>query len=250
MLVFFDDILVYSHSWEEHLQHLTMVLELLEEHQLYAKLSNRQFGQRQIEYLGHIISYEAVATDPPKIKSMINWPKRVSVKALRGFLGLTGYYRKFVKNYGDISRPLTKLLKKDGFNWNNEVDRAFEALKRAMTTTPILALPNFSEPFIVERDASGSGISAMLMQHHRPIAYMSKVLCPRNQGLSIYEREFLALLMAVQKWKHYLQGSHFIIRTDQQSLKFLLEQKVNTTLQKNGLLSCWDWIMKYNIREG
>lgn len=123
-----------------------MVLRLLITHQLYAKMSKCQFGQKQIEYLGHHISYEGIATNPAKIESMVKWPRPISVKALRGFLGLTRYYRKFVKGYGDISRPFTLLLKNDGFAWTQEANIAFESLKKAMTTTPVLALPNFKEP--------------------------------------------------------------------------------------------------------
>ncbi|KAL0446033.1 UNVERIFIED_CONTAM: putative mitochondrial protein [Sesamum latifolium] len=142
---------------------------------------------------------------------MKNWPAPTTVKALRGFLGLTGYYRKFIKGYGLISKPLTTLLKKDGFLWNEEAEIAFNKLKDLMCTAPVLALPNFTKPFIVEADACGKGIGAVLMQEGRPIAYLSKALAAKNLGLSTYEKEFLALLLAVTKWKHYLQGHHFII---------------------------------------
>ncbi|KAK4406528.1 Retrovirus-related Pol polyprotein from transposon.6 [Sesamum angolense] len=133
-----------------------------------------------------------------------------------GFLGLTGYYRKFVKGYRMISKPPTELLKKDNFEWTDDATNAFESLKQAMISAPVLTLPNFSKSFVVEANACDKGIGAVLMQEHRHIAYLSNALSLRNQGLSIYEKEFLAILQAVHKWKHYLIGYHFIIKTDHQ----------------------------------
>ncbi|KAL0374355.1 UNVERIFIED_CONTAM: Transposon Ty3-G Gag-Pol polyprotein [Sesamum radiatum] len=237
VLVFFDDILIYSKGWTDHLQHLRIVLELLRTHKLYAKKSKCSFAQQQVEYLGHVISVEGVSTDPQKVQCMKNWPAPTTVKALRGFLGLTGYYRKFIKGYGVISKPLTTLLKKDGFLWNEEAEIAFNKLKEVMCTAPVLALPDFTKPFVVETDACGKGIGAVLMQEGRPIAYLSKALAAKNLGLSTYEKEFLALLLSVTKWKHYLQCHHFIIRTDQKSLKHILDQRVDSVLQQK-------WITK------
>ncbi|XP_011075658.1 uncharacterized protein LOC105160092 [Sesamum indicum] len=190
---------------------------------------------KEIEYLGHVISHQGVATDPLKIECMLNWPVPTNVKALRGFLGLTSYYRRFIQGYGIISKPLTSLLKKDSFEWNVEAEKAFNHLKELMVSAPVLAMPDFSQPFIVETNASGKGIGAVLMQGGRPIAYLSKVLAPKNMGLSTYEKEFLALLLAVTRWRHYLLGNHFIIRTDQKSLKHLLDLRIDSVLQQKGV---------------
>lgn len=163
VLVFFDDILIYSKSWKDHVEHVDKVLQLLEEKRLFAKRSKCFFGVQEVEYLGHIVSHEGVKVDPSKIKAIKEWKIPTSIKHLRGFLGLTGYYRKFVKNYGRIAAPLTTLLKKDAFSWTPKATNAFEHLKEAMFQAPVLATPDFTKTFIVECDASGNGIGVVLM---------------------------------------------------------------------------------------
>jgi hypothetical protein len=136
---------------EAHLHHLETTLLQFQKHQLFVKRSKCSFGVEQVEYLGHIISLEGVAADPAKISSMLDWPIPKTITGLRGFLGLTGYYRKFVRDYGKICRPLNALLKKGNFVWNLGVEEAFNALKEVMTTTPVLALPDFSKPFMIRK---------------------------------------------------------------------------------------------------
>ncbi|KAJ9562551.1 hypothetical protein OSB04_007711 [Centaurea solstitialis] len=226
VLVFFDDILVYSKSWSEHLQHLQSVLQLLRKNSLFARLSKCTFGSDQVDYLGYVISGNGVKADPKKIEDMVNWPKPVTIKELRGFLGLIGYYRRFVRDYGKIARPLTNLLKNGSFCWEGEADMAFQKLKEAMSRASVLALPDFEKPFIIETDASGVGVGAVLIQDKHPIAFFSR-------ALATYERELLAIVAAIQRWKGYLLGRPFIIKTDHQALKHILEQKeCHPTLQK------------------
>ncbi|WVZ93179.1 hypothetical protein U9M48_039181 [Paspalum notatum var. saurae] len=235
VLVFMDDILVYSSSFTDHVQHLRAVLLQLKKHQFYLKPTKCSFAQSQIEYLGHIISADGVATDPAKTAIMQQWPTPTTITELRAFLGLTGYYRRFIRGYGILARPLTNLLKKNAFAWSQEATLAFEALKQAMQKAPVLALPDFQATFIVETDACDGGLGAVLMQHDRPIAFLSKALGDKHKHLSVYEKEFLAVIMAVERWRPYLQRQEFVIRTDHSSLAYLSEQNLHSDLQRKAM---------------
>jgi hypothetical protein len=196
--------------------------------------------------LGHVISSAGVATEPSKIDAVLSWKKPVNLKQLRGFLGLTGYYRKFIAHYGVIARPLTELLKKGvQFIWTPAADQAFQLLKQMLAQAPVLAVPDFKQQFVLETDASNTGIGAVLMQNSHPIAYLSKHLCPRNQALSVYEKECLAILMAIDKWRQYLLHQKFLIRTDHKSLLHLTEQRVTSKMQHKALIKLMD--LDYSI---
>jgi hypothetical protein len=247
LVFFFYDILVYSKTMEDHVVHVGQVLQILQAHQLYAKMSKCRFGVDEIDYLGHFISDQGVRTDPSKLEAMSKWPIPTTIKSLRGFLGLIGYYRKFIRGYGIIAAPLTALLRKNCFKWNEAAGKAFDSLKYAVTHPPVLRLPDFSKPFTIECDASGLGIGAVLMQEGQPIAFMSQALKGKALFYSTYEKELLSLVSAVQKWRPYLLGQSFKIKTDQQSLKFLLEQKVGTVTQQRWMskLLGYDFVIEY-----
>jgi hypothetical protein len=164
ILVFFDDILIYSKTWADHLRHIRAVLDELLRHVLFVKRSKCIFRSPSVAYLGHVISAHGVAMDPTKVQAIHDWPTPRSTCAVRGFLGLTGYYRKFVHDYGKIAAPLTALMKKEGFSWSDEAQAAFQDLKMAVTSAPVLALPDFTNAFIVECDASTHGFRALLLQ--------------------------------------------------------------------------------------
>jgi hypothetical protein len=185
-LVFFDDILVYSRTWEDHLNHLSQVLQLLLQDQWYIKLSKCAFAQQQIAYLGHVISSKGVSTDPNKVEAVKSWPVPTNSKELRGFLGLAGYYRKFVRHFGMIAKPLTTLLKKGVlFVWTHDHNVAFDTLKQSLCSAPVLALPNFEVPFAIEADASGVGVGAVFttrrsslgLCEQSPWAQESRLVC-------------------------------------------------------------------------
>lgn len=164
VLVFFDDIQTYSPDLDLHITHLTVVFNLLRDHSLYANYKKCSFAQARVEYLRHWVSTEGVEADPEKIQAMLNWPVPTNLRELRGFLGITGYYRKFVLNYGTLAAPLTQLLRKDAFEWTEQAMGAFEKLKTAMVTLAVLALPDFTLPFVIETDASGTGLGAVRTQ--------------------------------------------------------------------------------------
>ncbi|XP_072951777.1 uncharacterized mitochondrial protein AtMg00860-like [Typha angustifolia] len=168
-------------SLEDHLKHLYEVLKLLEENSLKVKMSKYLRCERKVEHLGHIISAKGVVADPSKVKSMTNWPILRNVRELRGFLGLTNYYRRFVAQYGKIAAPLTALLRKDSFVWSNKAMVAFEELKSTIISVPVLTLPDFQSEFVVECEASRVRIGVVLMQGDRPIAFLSKALSGRSQ---------------------------------------------------------------------
>lgn len=164
VLVSFDDILIYSSDLAAHLSHMKIVLEVLRKNELYANKKKCSFAKSKVDHLGHIISEKGVEVDPEKIRAIKAWPLPTNVREVRGFLGLTSYYRKFVQHYGMIAAPLTQLLKIGGFKWSMEAQEAFIKLQQAMVSLPVLALPDFSIPFEIETDASGYGLGAVLVQ--------------------------------------------------------------------------------------
>lgn len=247
VLVFFDDILIYSHDVESHCKHLSRVLLILRNHELYAKRSKCAFALHHETTLVTLSVEMVVATDSIGISAMLDWPIPKNIKQLRGFLGLTGYFRRFIDNYGVIAGPLSDLTRKGGFKWNEQAESAFKLLKQHMVEAPFLSLPDFTKAFVIETGVCQSGIGAMLMHDGKPISYFSQALCPRNQALSTYEKELLAILTAVSKWSNYLVGSKFIIRMDHASLKFLKEQKIVYSLQQKWLykLLGYDFVIEY-----
>ncbi|XP_031478914.1 uncharacterized protein LOC116249789 [Nymphaea colorata] len=247
VLVFLDDILVYNQCIEQHVDHLRTVLRVLRENTLFAKMSKCSFGQTSIGYLGHIVSHEGVRADPEKLQAMEQWPLPKDPRGMRGFLGLTGYYRRFIKGYGLIASPLTHMLKKGEYTWSEKAREAFVKLKAVMMNAPVLALPDFSKDFVIETDASDVGVGAVLSQEGHPIAFMSKALTERAKPFSTYEKELLAIVLAVDKWRPYLIERRFVVRTDHSSLRYMVKQRVSTPIQQRWLakLLGYDFTIEY-----
>ncbi len=231
VIVFIDDILIYSKTQEEHLQHIRQVLELLKKNQLYAKKSKCEFMKEEISFLGHRFSARGVEMEEDKIQAIQEWPTPTSVLEVQQFLGLCNYYRRFIHHYSHIAAPITALTQKNiPFQWNSQAQAAFEELKRAMASRPILLTPDPSKPYIVCTDSSGFAIGASLNQDHgngmQPVAYMSHKMTSAETKYPVHEQELLAIVRALKSWRHYLHGSPFTIRvkTDHRSLQYFQTQ--------------------------
>ena len=225
-LVYLDDIIIFSRTVEEHLERLVRVLGRLRSAGLKLKPEKCSLFQRSVSFLGHVVSGEGIATDPEKIKTVTEWPVPTSVKEVRSFLGLAGYYRRFVKGYASVAAPLPALTKKDQpFVWTEETQRAFEMLRDALTLPPILAMPNDTGDFVLDTDASDQTIGAVLSQVQdgieRVIAYVSRTLDKREVNYCITRKELLAIVYSLKYFKQYLMGRHFKIRTDHAPLTWL-----------------------------
>jgi hypothetical protein len=229
VLVYLDDILIFSKTPEEHAVHLEQVLELLRKHHFYAKLSKCEFNKSEVHFLGHVVSAEGIKVDDRKIAAVAEWPVPTDVGKLRSFLGLANYFRKFVQGYSQLVSPLTRLLRNDvAYEWSEECQSAFDCVKHALTHAPVLAAPDWDAPFEVVCDACGYGIGAVLMQHGRPIAYESRRLTPAEFNYTTGEQELLAVVHALVTWRCYLESGgneKFTVVTDHNPNTFLDTQK-------------------------
>ncbi|KAJ9520881.1 hypothetical protein QJQ45_014069 [Haematococcus lacustris] len=241
VLVYLDDILVMSNTPEEHVQHLRQVLELMRAHKLFAKLSKCEFNRPELAFLGHIVGRNGVAVDPAKVKVVAEWPQPRGLKELQAFLGLCNFFRRFIRGYSSVAAPLTDLTRQDkqaaptgaqhdarvqeAFAKDPQVKGAFQALKAALCSAPVLALPDFSKPYLVWTDASLQGTGGVLMQEGRVVAYTSKKFTPAQTRYTTGEQELLAIVRALQEWRCYLDGAVGVtIVTDHNPLVYLASQ--------------------------
>ena len=226
VIVFIDDILIYSGSKEDHEEHLRVVLQILRENQLYAKFSKCQFWLDSVAFLGHVISVEGVYVDPKKIEAIVNWKPPTNGTEIRSFRGLAGYYRKFVEGLSKLASPLTKLTRKEEkFVWPEACQQSFDELKRKLTSALVLTLPLGQDGYTVYCDASRQGLGCVLMQHENVIAYASRQLKKHDQNYPTHDLELAAVVFALRVWRHYLYGVPCRIFTDHKSLQYLFTQK-------------------------
>jgi hypothetical protein len=251
VVVFIDDILVYSKNEEEHADHLHVVLQRLREHRLYAKLSKCDFWLKEIKYLGHTISQTGIAVDSDKVQEVMNWKPPTTVRQIRSFLGLAGYYQRFIPDFSRIVKPITELLKKEAkFVWGQKCEDAFHTLRQHLTTTSVLAQPDSSKPFDVYCDASGTGLGCVLMQDNQVIAYASRALRPHEQNYLTHDLELAAMVHALKMWRHYLMGIHCNIFTDHKSLKYIFTQADLNMRQRRWLELIKDYDLEVHYHPG
>ncbi|KAK1698898.1 hypothetical protein QYE76_015595 [Lolium multiflorum] len=251
VIVFIDDILIYSKDKEEHAKHLKIVLQTLREHQLYAKFSKCKFWLDSVEFLGHVITKEGIAVNPSKVQSVLEWKSPKNVKEIRGFLGMAGYYRRFIEGFSKIAGPMTKLLKKNTpFVWTDECEASFQTLKDKLTTAPVLAVPEPGKDYTVYCDASKNGLGCVLMQDRKVIAYGSRQLKPHEHNYPVHDLELAAVVYALKSWRQFLYGSKCELYTDHKSLKYFFTQKELNMRQKRWLELIKDYDLKINYTPG
>ncbi|WVZ98283.1 hypothetical protein U9M48_043745 [Paspalum notatum var. saurae] len=251
VVVFIDDILVYSKNEKEHEEHLRIVLSRLREHKLYAKFSKCAFWLKEVAFLGHILSAKGVAVDPSKVEDVLNWKQPQTVTEIRSFLGLAGYYRRFIKDFSKIAKPMTALTQKNAkFAWSPKCEEAFGMLKKLLTSAPVLAQPDITKPFDVYCDASGSGLGCVLMQEGRVIAYASCQLRKHEVNYPTHDLELLAVVYALKKWRHYLLGNTCHIYTDHKSLKYIFTQPELNMRQRRWLELIKDYDLEVHYHPG
>lgn len=227
---YLDDVCIVSDTFENHLSILVRLAEQFRKANLTLNIEKSKFCVRRVQYLGYIIGDGGISTDPAKIESILNWPIPKTLKQVRGFLGLTGWYRRFISNFADVTHPITEVLsKKKKFEWTDSANKAFIEIKTLLTSAPVLKNPNFSKKFYVHCDASDFGIGAVLVQlgendEENPIAFMSKKLNSAQRNYSVTEKECLAAIEAVEKFRCYIELQEFEIITDHSSLVWLMRQ--------------------------
>lgn len=238
VFVYVDDIIVYSSTYEDHMNVLGEVFQRLIKHNIKLKINKSEFLKREVAYLGHILTKDGVKADHKKIECMKQFPRPTSVTEMQKFLGMTNYYRRYVDQYAKIAKPLYSLCKKDNpFIWSPACEEAFCKLKEKLVTSPVLIYPDFKQTFIVTTDASEYAVGAVVSQgdipHDRPIQYFSKTLGPAQSNYSVIEKELLAIVWAIENFRHYLYGREFLVITDHKPLIYLFGTKnINSRLYR------------------
>jgi len=225
VLVYLDDVLVYSRTPEEHVEHLRKVLQVLRDNKLYAKPSKCHFNKRELRYLGHVVGAEGIKVDPAKIEAVKNYPEPTTPGEVRSFLGLATYFRRFIQGFGVLARPLHELTRqKMPWRWDEQCQASFDGLKEALVTAPVLKMPDFKAPFEVICDASVHGAGAVLLQDGQPVAYDSQKFTAAAYNYDTGEQEMLAVVNALRKFRCYVEGRSFTLVTDHEPLTWFAQQ--------------------------
>ena len=249
VVVFVDDILIYSQSEVEHEDHLRIILQLLRDHQLYAKFSKCEFWLAEVGFLGHVVSALGVSVDPGKVEVVMSWERPKSVFEIRSFLGLAGYYRRFIEDFSRLAAPITRLTRKEvKFVWDDSCERAFQELKSRLTSVPILIVPERGQRYTVYCDASKDGLGCVLMQSGKVVAYGSRQLKNHEQNYPAHDMELAAVVFALKIWRHYIYGEQFKVFSDHKSLKYIFTQRDLNMRQRRWMefLEDYDFTLHYH----
>ncbi|KAH9667915.1 Endonuclease [Citrus sinensis] len=225
VVVYFDDILMYSQNKKQHLEHLRQVFEILRNQKLYVNLKKCKFFTDSLVFLGYVVSKDGIKMDPSKVEAILNWPIPKSLHDIRSFHGLASFYQRFIRGFSTIVAPVTECLKGEGFKWTNETQESFDIIKRKVTEAPVLSLPDFSKVFEVECDASNTGIGAVLSQERKSVAFFSEKLNDSRRKYSTYDKELYAICRALNHWSQYLLSRPFILFSNHEALKFINSQQ-------------------------
>ncbi|GJS48949.1 reverse mRNAase [Tanacetum coccineum] len=245
--MYFDDILIYSNTEDEHLNHLREVLKVLQEHQLFVNLKKCSFMTHKLLFLGFVVSVDGIHVDDEKIKVIQEWPTPQTIGDVRSFHGLATLYRRFIRNFSTIMAPITECLKKGRFYWGDDAAKSFSLIKQKLTSAPVLVLPNFQKPFELETDASIISVGAVLSQEGRPVAFFSAKLTEARRKWTTYELEFYAIVRAVKHWEQYLFQQEFVLQTDHEALKYFNSQKSISRIHARWMeyLQQFTFVIKY-----
>ncbi|KAF5786109.1 putative nucleotidyltransferase, Ribonuclease H [Helianthus annuus] len=249
VIVFIDDILIYSKNQADHEKHLRCILKLLHQEKLYAKFSKCEFWLQEVQFLGHVVSERGIQVDPAKVEAVMNWQEPKTPTEIRSFLGLAGYYRRFIENFSRIAAPLTLLTRKNSkFDWGPKQQESFDILKQKMSNAPVLTLPDGIDEFVVYYDASHTGMGCVLMQKGKVIAYASRQLKVHEKNYTTHDLELGAVVFALKLWRHYLYGTKCVIYSDHKILQHLFNPKDLNMRQRRWMetLNDYDCEIRYH----
>ena len=252
IIVYMDDIFLFAPDEITLTKHMKRVLQWLQDNDLFLKVTKCEFNKTKVEYLGMVIEEEKISMDPGKLAGIRDWPAPTMIKAIRKFLGFGNFYWQFIRHFSHLAKPLNDLLKKNQqFNWTDDCEQAFEELKKHFMEEPVLMMPDQTKPFQIETDASRYATGAVLTQldsngDQHPISFISKTLSPAEWNYEIYDRELLAIIRALEEWRHYIQGSPHttIVLSNHKNLTYYREAQKLTRQQ-----ACWSlYLSKFDVK--
>ena len=249
VVVFVDDILIYSEIEEDHEDHLRVILQTLRDHQLYVIFSKCEFWLTEVRFLGHVVSASGVSVDPKKVEAVMSWERPKSIFEIHSFLGLVEYYRRFIEDFSRLTTSMTNSTRKEvKFEWNDSCEREILEFKRSLTSAPILVVPERGQEYSLYCDASKDGLGCVLMQSGRVVAYGSLQLKNHEQNYPTHDIELATIVFALKIWRHYLYGEKFEVYSDHKSLNYIFTHRDLNMRQRRWMefLEDYDFTLHYH----